>query len=71
VAWWHGVPEIRQSASLFACRLCQGGWSAAGVGKVAVDRGAANAKGLGDRRHRVLPTGMHLPSHLKLVDSHD
>jgi hypothetical protein len=35
--------------------------------EVAVDRGAADAKGLGDGAHRVLPRRIHLPGHLEPV----
>jgi hypothetical protein len=34
---------------------------------VAVDRGAADAEGLGDRGDRVLPGRIHLVGHLELV----
>ena len=45
--------------------------SAGGATKVAVDGGPADTKGLGDRRHRVLPRRVHLPGHLGLVGGHD
>ena len=45
--------------------------SAAGLGEMAVDRGPANPKRLGYRRHRVLPRAQHLLSHLELVGGHD
>ena len=38
---------------------------------MAVDRSAADAEGLGDRRHGVLPGRIHLLGHLELVDGHD
>ena len=39
------------------------------AGEVPVDRGPADPKGLGDRRHRVLPRAVHLFGHLELVTS--
>jgi hypothetical protein len=36
---------------------------------VAVDRGPADPKGGGDRRHRVLPRAVHFPGHLELVSA--
>jgi len=67
-----GMHKVRQSALLAVTRYAGVATRSATVAdEVPVDRGAADAEGLGDRRHRVLPTGMHLPSHLKLVDGHD
>jgi hypothetical protein len=75
VLWWgslDGMQEVRQSALLAGTRYAGVVTRSASVAdEVPVDRGAADAEGRGDRRHRVLPTGMHLSSHLKLVDGLD
>jgi hypothetical protein len=69
---WHGMQGVRQSVLLAVTSYAGVATRSATVaGEVPVDRGAADAEGLGNRRHRVLPTGMHLPSHLKLVDGPD
>jgi hypothetical protein len=49
-----------------AVRLAAGG-SSVGAVEVAIDRGPADPKGLGDCCHRVLPRAVHLLRHLALV----
>jgi hypothetical protein len=69
---FDGMQEVRQSVLLAVTRYAGVAIRSATVAdEVPVDRGAAHADGGGDRCHRVLPTGMPLPSHLKLVDGHD
>jgi hypothetical protein len=62
---------VRQSALLPVTRYAAVATRSATVaGEVPVDRGSADAKGLSDRRHRVLPSAIHLPSHLDPVGAH-
>jgi hypothetical protein len=45
--------------------------SAAGMGEMAVDRGAADAEGLGDRGDRVVPGPVYVLNDLELAGGHD
>jgi hypothetical protein len=57
-------------SAVSSCAMGGGSQSPVGIGEMAVDRGAADAEGLGDRRHRVLPGRVQLLGHLELVGGH-
>ena len=69
------ISSLRRSSTPAAISLDVGAApraaSAAGLGEMAVDRGAADPERRGDCRHCVLPRAEHLLSDLELVGGHD